>query len=262
MKLEKIEQRTKNLTKDILGRYYSGNFYLKKKSPKFIWILSHMRSGSSLLVHLLNTHPDILGYGETGIRYQNQEQLNWLIGKVGWYYNRFLISEKYILDKILHNKFLKEQELLENKDIVFIFLLREPQATLISLANMFPHRKEHKLLKYYQNRLEKLTEYAQVISDQNRGLLITYDQLINQTDSIFNTFHDFLHINDLFSEEYKLLRWTGKRKIGDTSENIKSGNILRNKKQSNQNISPQLIATGNKAFLDCYNTLSQYLKTI
>jgi LPS sulfotransferase NodH len=38
---------------------------------EFVHILSHMRSGSTLLAHLLASHPEIIGYGETHIRYRS-----------------------------------------------------------------------------------------------------------------------------------------------------------------------------------------------
>jgi len=40
---------------------------------RILLILSHMRSGSSLLTHLLNSNPEIIGYGETHIQYASEQ---------------------------------------------------------------------------------------------------------------------------------------------------------------------------------------------
>ena len=36
--------------------------FLRLKPYKILFILSHMRSGSSLLTHILNSNPEIIGY--------------------------------------------------------------------------------------------------------------------------------------------------------------------------------------------------------
>ena len=45
------------------------------KSQRFLFIMGHPRSGSSLLMHVLSDHDKIIGFGEYFIKYQNFWQL-------------------------------------------------------------------------------------------------------------------------------------------------------------------------------------------
>ena len=50
--------------------YYGVRYYSTLAAGyELLFVLGHMRSKSSLLVHLLNSNPEVLGYGETHIGY-------------------------------------------------------------------------------------------------------------------------------------------------------------------------------------------------
>ena len=48
---------------------------------RYVFILAHMRSGSTLLAHLLASHPDFVGAGETKVCYRTPADLPQLILK-------------------------------------------------------------------------------------------------------------------------------------------------------------------------------------
>ena len=73
-------------------------------------------------------------------------------------------------------------------------------------------------------------------------MLITYDQLLNQTDLVFDTLKKVLGTESEFSEEYKVTNKTGIAGIGDTKENIKAGRIVKN---------PRKLAQKNNSYIHC-----------
>jgi hypothetical protein len=229
---------------------------------RILFILSHMRSGSSLLTHILNSNPEIIGYGETHLNYASEANIKDLIFKVYWRFKDLNMNHQYVLDKILHNHKILDDNLLKSQKISVIFLLREPQKTLGSILTIKPHLNEEEALKYYCERLKKIEEYAKLINNPQRTLLIQYHQLINQTSSVFAALQDFLATKAGFSEKYQVLKTTGVRGIGDSSENIKSGQIIKQKKELNINLSSHIIKQGEQVFDNCCESLNLYCSHI
>jgi hypothetical protein len=238
---------------------------------RILLVLSHMRSGSSLLTHLLNSNPEIIGYGETHIQYASEQDFKKLFVKV--YLNsreftqiedlrKLQMNQNYVLDKVLHdNKFLTE-DILNSQQVYAVFLLREPQRSLASIMDLKPHWDEEKACHYYINRLSSLVRYAQLINSKQRSLFLTYQQLLDHTDSVFTAFKDVLETREKFSEQYEVLRTTGMPSIGDSKGNIKAGRIIRNQRKLNHTISPDLIDKAKLQFEQCSEALSDYCSTI
>jgi hypothetical protein len=217
-----------------------------------------MRSGSSLFTHILNSNPEIIGYGETHITYNSLVDLKSLQFKVYWQLKDAKMQHEYILDKILHDHKILDVSILRSPNVYVIFLIREPSSTLPSILNIKPHWSEKKALDYYCQRLETLVDYGNIVADSQRCFLLTYDQLINDSESIFLALQHFLKTAAGFSEEYQVLKTTGKRGIGDSSENIKAGRILKSESEKKLDIpiSPEAIAKAMEAFSICHNQLS------
>ncbi|MEA5534300.1 sulfotransferase family protein [Crocosphaera sp. XPORK-15E] len=234
----------------------------RKKPFRILFILSHMRSGSSLLTHLLNSNPEIIGYGETHINYASELDFKTLIFKVYRTMKDYQMNHKYVLDKVLHNHKFLADDFLVSDQVYSLFLIREPQRTLASILEIKPHLNEEKALTYYQERLEILESYAKLINNKKRSFFITYEQLINQSDLVLNSLKFFLETQDSFSEQYETLKTTGMRGIGDSSENIKAGHIIRNRKQSDIKISSELVEKATYSFRQCFTTLSTHCSTI
>src|SRR5262245_8745309 len=91
-------------------------------SPLFV--LSHMRSYSSLLSHVLGSHPEIDGYCETHLRYRWGLDLWHLRRKVQRLTGEPLRG-RYVLDKILHD-YPIARGILASQHTRAVFLLREP----------------------------------------------------------------------------------------------------------------------------------------
>jgi hypothetical protein len=266
-----IRQLFRDLKTNLAHNYYQFRIHnhpnpyqirFRKNPFRILFILSHMRSGSSLLTHLLNANPDIIGYGETHLKYSSELDFKTLMLKVYWNIRNYSMNHKYILDKVLHNHKFLDNNFLTSDQVYSLFLIREPQRTLGSILEIKPQWSEEKALKYYQERLKELESYAVLIDDQKHGFFLTYEQLTNQSDLVFKGFKKILETQESFSEEYQVLRTTGMKGIGDSSENIKAGHILRNRPQSETKISDEIVDKAKYTFNQCFATLSNYCSTI
>lgn len=236
----------------------------RRRPYKVLWMLSHMRSGSSLLTHILNTNPDIAGYGETHIRYQTTEDFKKLLFKIYWQaqeYQNFAdlqnlsLSETYVLDKLLHNNKLADLDLLGSPQITCIFLIREPKRTLNSIRDLKPAWSEEETLRYYCRRLEGLVAGAEKIDAPERSLLIQHDQLINQTALVFQSLQNFLGTQIGFSEEYQVLKTTGTKHVGDHRGNIRSGQIIRTQRPLKETVSFASVEQAQEVYENCRDRL-------
>ncbi|MGK7880678.1 MAG: sulfotransferase family protein [Crocosphaera sp.] len=269
--VERMRQYFRDIKNNLANNYYQFRINtdqdpyqirFREKPFRILFILSHMRSGSSLLTHLLNSNPEIIGYGETHINYSSELDFKTLMFKVYWNIKNYQMDHKYLLDKVLHNhKFLTDNFLVSDQ-VYSIFLIREPQRTLASILEIKPQWSEEKALIYYQERLGVLESYARLINNKKQSFFITHEQLIDQTDLVFNGLKNFLETQESFSEQYETLRTTGRKGIGDSSENIKAGYIIRNRTQIDTKFSGELVEKATHYFQKCLTTLSTHCSTI
>ena len=271
---QKAYQYFRELKNKIVHRYYlfrvnsvqdPHRIFFRKRPYKILFILGHMRAGSSLLTHLMISNPEIKGFGETHIQYSSENDFKTLILKV---YQRILdipslsMRHQYVLDKILHNNKLLNPDLICSNQVHKIFLLREPKETLASILEIKPHWSQAKALAYYSDRLAMLEQYAKSINSKDFSFFVTYDQLLDNTELVFESLQNFLGIEKGFSEHYEVLSITGNRGVGDSSDNIKTGRIIRDNKRTENLMSPELFEQGVQAFNQCQATLSEYCQTI
>ncbi len=201
-------------------------FYFK---GRYLFILAHMRSYSSLLSHILGSHPEICGYFETRLSY---------VGLKDFLRLRYCLRDcdrrnfKYFLDKILHNKHIIADKYLKKGNIKFIFLLRSPVDTVPSIVNMNRGKgldmSYAKAAEYYMARLDRLNYYWGNIDSKNKIFLKSEDILEN-TDNFLKRVQEFLELEDSLKKEYNIFEKTAKKGRGDTSDNIKKGIIVKKK---------------------------------
>lgn len=245
-----------------LYHYYLWHFK-GKEPPLKLFILSHMRSGSSLLTHILNTNPEVLGFGETFTQYSSEKDFYQLMAEVHFTLRQFRVSETYLLDKILHDR-IHGHGLINNSDILksdktfVIFLIREPESSLASMIKLMQNLNQEKALDYYTGRLLSLENYAKLIDNKDRCFLLTYDQLCHQTESVLKRLQEFLNVQHAFSEQYQILRTTGRKYVGDSSSKIQAGKIMKKNKTPDIHLLPHVIEKATKAFNQCYASLSDY----
>ena len=196
-----------------------------------IFIFSHMRSGSTLLCHILNTNPGICGYGESRIRYRSENELLTLASRLGDFFGNDANMSRYIFDKLLHDEMLVDEGLLHSQKIRCIFLLRSPeeaiQSTIRLYAGLSWPMTPFQANEYFTDRLATMIKYATIVNEKNRCFLLTYHQLLYKTGNVFRALEDWLGLDAPLREDYVQHKATGVIGVGDPSSTIKMGRIVR-----------------------------------
>lgn len=205
----------------------------------YIFIIGHMRSGSSLLVQLLRHNEEIIGLGESHLIYNNSSKLGHLSCKLLYYNGGFYNSirkHKYALDKVLHNHYLPESQwsVLLRHNVRTIFIIRKPSDTIDSLRKSL-NLNTNEAKEYYVSRLAYIERLSFFL--RNNGVKyhsLTYDQLTINPDYSLDKLTKYLCLNNPLVKEYKIQNTTGRIGFGDFSNNILSGSILKKKAKSKQ----------------------------
>jgi hypothetical protein len=238
------------------------NLLLRGGNYRYIFILGHMRSGSTLLTHILANQPDVVGAGEMHLTYRTPTDLFNLAMKTCETLHRPILRELYLVDQINHD-YVSDETLLAEQIHKCIILLREPEATLRSMAalknmNSLPW-KETQALKHYVERLETLTRYGFLLRD--RACLIEYDSLVDQTSETLTKLTSFLGLNTPLTSSYTTNRMTGRvAGVGDPSDNIKIGRVIRTRKHE-ITLSDETLLVARAAFSRCREQLQIAVKS-
>jgi Sulfotransferase family len=214
---------------------------LDNREYRYVFVLGHMRSGSTLLAHILANHPDFVGAGEMHVLYRTPADLPKLVLKTCEFLHKPVLRETYIVDQINHD-FVTDEVLISSQVYKCIILIREPEATLKSMMSLSIWQ-EKEALDAYIKRLKKLTQYAMLLRE--RALLVDYDDLVDHTENTLAALTSFLGVNPPFASTYMTQRTTGK--VGDPSGNILSGRIIRTPRHADR-ISADVLAAAHEAF--------------
>jgi hypothetical protein len=90
-----------------------------------------------------------------------------------------------------------------------------------------PDPEPHEAFDYYTGRLKDLQRYAETIDQPGRLHFITHDEILNDTEQVFQGLEEWLGLQSPLTEEYKTTPITGRGYFGDRSDAIKSGAIDR-----------------------------------
>ena len=208
---------------EILPRLYGPNGYLH--AAGYLFVIGHMRSYSSLLAHILGSHPRIVGYAEMHQKYRNMLDLLELTRKVERTCDK-ACAGRYVLDKILHPQALKER-VVSRADVRVIAIAREPEASIASILAIRAGGIDsiESASMYYEERMEALVR----VTEARNGDVAYVDgeTLLDDTDRSLRTLSAHLGIEPALQGEYSTFRFTGVPKYGDPSEWIKSGRVVR-----------------------------------
>ncbi len=228
--------------------------FLTTGHSKQIFILSHMRSRSSVLSHIFGSNDKICGYSELHNSYMDHTNI---IKMKNDLYNdlKCNLRGKYLLDKILHNELKISKEIFETVAPKVVFLLREPENTLKSIINMGYitgidwYKDPQKASEYYCSRLSKLAEYAETL-DGNYYYLES-DELVNNTDHILGELTKWLNLDTPLVPDYKKFNNTGKPGYGDPSGNILTGELIKTKGYPSLEIPPEILQIAKSSYMEC-----------
>lgn len=211
----------------IWPKLWGANGYLRRAG--YIFVVGHMRSYSSLLSHILGSHPRIAGYAEMHQKYRSWLDLLELSSKVERSCDKSC-AHRQVLDKILHPQVIAPS-ILRRKDLSVIAIARDPLATLASILSMQAGGVDRveRAVQYYLERLAALVRLAEM----RRGNLFYLDgeALVERTGEALSSLTDYLQLAPTLRSEYSIFRFTGTPKYGDPSEWIKSGRVVARRGQ-------------------------------
>jgi len=125
-----------------------------------LFVLGHMRCGSTALSRVLGAHPQISGWGEAHIAYRDRAALGQLLlaqSRRGLWKP----GARYLHDKILHNRY-DEAVPGDFGQARAIFLVRPPEPAIRSIRHLFgaigssEYASDATAADYYEARLERL----------------------------------------------------------------------------------------------------------
>ena len=193
---------------------------------KTLFLLGHMRSYSSVLSHILGSHPQISGYCETHTKYRTYFDLWKLRRRV-----RKLTGEPlqgdYVLDKVLHD-YPIARGILNSNSTRAVVLIRRPRETVHSIIEMGLthssvawHRNLDLVAGYYETRLAGLLRLTQAL--RGRVVFLEAEALLANTRAVLDQLGVFLQLQSPLQTEYRRFAHTGEAGFGDPSKAIAAG---------------------------------------
>ena len=221
------------------------NLALRKHEYQYVFILAHMRSGSTLLSHILANHPEFAGAGETHISYRSSTDLPQLVLITCQRLRTLQLDARYVVDQINHGAYLTDEILLSPLVHKCVILIRSPEKALQSMISLYGW-KESIALDSYVNRLSELANYGSILKE--RAFLIEYDDLVEQTEPTLQALTDFFDVEPPFRPEYRPHLATVR--FGDPSSNITTGRVVRTPPHP-INISAEALEQASEAYQKC-----------
>lgn len=227
-----------------------------------LFVIAHMRCGSTALSNVLCSRPDVSGYGEAHIRYDTPNAVGRLIvnqaARRSWAPNAPIL-----FDKILHNRH-DTQPVPGFFEARAVFLARRPFRSIASIVDLYARLgRQHEYpdlaaaARYYIDRVEQMCRlWHQFPAERRVGL--THDALLQDPDASLENISAALAIKPALENHYTSRRASRRGGAGDP---LVSGAHSRIEKQSVQtdgetfDLPPSLVAALNAAY-------SRYLETI
>ncbi len=221
-----------------------------------IFLLSHMRAFTSLAGHILGSHPEINGYYEMHISYEDASALE---KQLDVFQESDVLKEnsRYLFDKLLHNDYLLKPEQLGLANMKILISLLEPEHTLKSIVDLFAQKKIDDLYaspveaaNYYIARIQAIADFSRTTSQP----YYYFDAELFQRapEKLLSRLSDWLELDSPLSERYQIFSHTGKARKGDSSERIHSGSIDRTPVDySHISIPEEVLRPAREAYREC-----------
>jgi hypothetical protein len=196
-----------------------------------IFLLSHMRAYTSLAGHILGSHPQINGYYEMHIGYEDTPALD---RQLELFQETDVLKQnsRYLFDKLLHNDYVLEPARLGLVNLKILISLLEPEHTIKSIVNLFAQKEIEDIYaspveaaNYYIARVQALADFSRTTSQS----YYYFDAELFQRapEVLLPKLSQWLELDMPLGERYQTFSQTGKARRGDTSERIHSGRINR-----------------------------------
>ena len=221
-----------------------------------IFLLSHMRAFTSLAGHILGSHPQINGYYEMHISYDDARALDKQL-EVYLEHDALKAGSRYLFDKLLHNEYRLETGKLDITGTKILLALREPEQTISSIVNLFAKKETDELYAspveaatYYIDRVTALAGHCRT-ADQGY-YYFDAEMLPRAPGSMLPELSRWLELDFPLSDRYATFSQTGKDRRGDSSALIHSGGISQAKREYPDVCIPEaLLETAQRTYRDC-----------
>ncbi|MBK7331962.1 MAG: sulfotransferase [Betaproteobacteria bacterium] len=218
------------------------------RSRGYILLISHMRSHSTLLAHILGSHPEIDGYSELHRSYESQLELREMTRRIEEATGRRRRG-RYALDKLLHNGGRIDAAILRRDDVKVVFLIRNPVDTIPSIVRTsravdlsLLEASPEAAVDYYVARLERINRYSELIGE--RAAFVESERLIDDTDAVLARLTRYLGLATPLEPTYERFPLSGQPGHGDPSANILAGRVLRDEERDRGGDEPVDIPAG------------------
>lgn len=185
-----------------------------------------MRSGSTLLLHLLMTNSNVSGCGERNRVYRDERDLETFAVKT-LLERRRLHWPGYFVDQVNHSHFLPSTDLLLQPSVLPVILFREPRAAVGSMVDVFSRIHDFTVtqaIEHYRERVRTLAGYAALLQREGRFIALTYDELVDHPHAELARLQEYIGLERPLDVNYPTFAFTGTR--GDPSSRILAGRIL------------------------------------
>jgi hypothetical protein len=142
------------------------------------------------------------------------------------------------------------------KNVRVIFLIREPKESISSMVHNLKMTAEESY-NYYVDRLEMLERYAEIVSPNSQAVMVTYKQILGQTNAMFRLLEGYLDLSIPLQDAYELT--TNPSYGSDPSPYLASGRILRNIPEQVLTEFPQeWLQRAQNSYIHCSQVLRQH----
>jgi hypothetical protein len=218
---------------------------LHARRARCVFILAPMRSGTTLLQHILAQEPDFLTAGETHVVYRSPRDVRRLLERVYAYHGWRGLRPPRVVEKCVTDELVEDLSLPAWPRVQSVFLLREPLETISSLLALRDRRwpfseSVETASAYYLARLAQLERLAESVPARSRGFVLTYADLVDRPEQALRALSLFLGLGRPLRPDYREQRWTGESRRGDLSETIRQGTIVRREREERLDVPARL----------------------
>ena len=219
-----------------------------------------MRAYTSLVGHLLGSHPEIDGYYEMHQSYASAEDL---ARQARRYAEQHSLKPggRYLFDKLLHNDYTLALEQLDPDRTIVLMALRSPEPTLKSIVSLFvrkpdddPYADPIGAATYYIERLHALATFSRRYP--RRFYYFDAELIRTDTARVLAALGAWLQLGTPLTERYQSFARTGVAGAGDSSPAIAAGHVIRHEKNyPDVALDAESLQQAQSAYQDCRQQL-------
>jgi len=225
----------------------------------YLFVIGHMRSYSSLLCHILGSHPEISGYSEMHQHYYNAVDLAQLRHRV-YLANDKQLKGRFVLDKLVDGHKIAGN-VLRRPDVHCLFLIRNAEDTLKSIVHMGKTMIDYgwyqdiaQVAAYYAKQLEKIQCYAK--QTIGTAVFLEAERIVETPSQTLTALTEVLGLTEPLREDYSIFAQTGVPGHCDPSDNIKTGKVVPGRQTHEEILIPApLKEQAEEAYWKCVTAL-------